>query len=157
MPKPSTRKFVCDIVPSRDFSALVFTKTLSRQGFWIGKLAELKSAPGKLLKIRHDDQSSLTQVRNKARLVGMDLAFAREGDFVFIKYVELTEELKRLMLLLREPRTLAELQAHKIEGLNLQQSLQDMASEGVCALSKGKWQLTDQGVDKLKIVKAATA
>ncbi len=157
MPKQSSRKFVCDIVPQRDFASLVFTKSLSRQGFWIGKLQELKASPGKLLKIKAEDQSSLTQIRNKARLVGMDLAYAREGEYVFIKFIELTEEVQRLMLLLREPRTISELQAARIEGLNLQQTLQDMASDGLVALTKSKWQLTDRGVDKLKIVKAASA
>lgn len=151
MAKTSTRKFTCDLVADRGLS-LIFTKTLSRQGSWIQKLVELKASPGKLLRIRHDDQSSLTQIRRKARMVGMDLAFAREGDHVYIKYVELSEAHRRLMLYLREPRTLVELQAAKIADLNLEPTLREMASEGVCGLIRSKWQLTDAGVEKLKII-----
>jgi hypothetical protein len=70
------------------------------------------------------------------------------GD-VFVKVTQLSEAQNRLRLLLREPRTVSELQAKGLE-LDLKFELANLAEQDLAQLdNKGKWQLTEAGIARL--------
>lgn len=142
------KTFKCDVVKAKDVADLRFSTSLARGGFWESKINLLRGDPDAILKINADDQSSLTQLRTKAKKLGLTLLFARNGEHVFVRAWVPSEDQTRLALLLREPRTLLELRNAKLE-LNVEQEAQRLIAQGHALHRAGKYQLTEKGLDEL--------
>lgn len=147
MAAPKTRKFVCEIVKVDSLKGLTFSRSLMRSGFWTDKLRELAAIDGGVLKLARADVSSLTQIRAKAKAMNIELSFASDGDFVYIRLVHMSDEQAKLLLFVREARTINEIRAKGYQ-LNAEKELQAFASCGWVVLHAGKWTLTDQGREK---------
>lgn len=142
------KSFKCEVVKVKDVPNVRFAATLGRGGFWAQKINVLRGDPEAALKIQADDQSSLTQLRTQAKKDGLTLLFARDGDYVFVRAFVPSEALNRLVLLLREPRTMNELRTSKLE-LNLETEVQALIAHGHAQHRAGKYQLTDRGQEEL--------
>ncbi len=143
------KNFKCEVVKAKDVpDVLRFAATLGRGGFWAQKINVLRGDPDAVLRIVADDQSSLTQLRTQAKKDGLTLLFARSGDDVYVRAFIPSEAINRLVLLLREPRTLNELRAAKLE-LNIEPELQTLIAHGHAQTRGGKYHLTDRGQEEL--------
>lgn len=118
-----------------------------KDSVYVSKLTEA-IAKGQSIKILIVDKYMLMQFRNAAKKLNIRLVFGTQGEDLYIKPVETSVEEKRLLLVLREPRTENELASKNFE-LHLKNSLSKLASEGVAHLFKGKWVLTEKGLDQL--------
>lgn len=145
---PKAKSFKCEVVKAKDLPEVRFAATLGRGGYWSDRVNLLRGDPEAVLKINAGDQSSLTQLRTQAKKDGLTLLFARSGDHVFIRAFIPSEALNRLVLLLREPRTINELRRSKLE-LNLEGELQALIAHGHAQHRAGKYQLTDRGQEEL--------
>lgn len=140
--------FKCEVVKLKDHRHLSFSSSLLRGGYWAERLNELLSEPDNLLKLAEGDQSSLTQIRTVAKKRGVPLLFSKATGFVFIRAWVPSEDQSRMILLLRELRTVDEIRAAKVE-LNVEQELVTMSSRGHVVKRGNKWQLTDKGTEDL--------
>ena len=146
---PKQKQFAATFVSKSALPAHVrFATSLSRQGYWEQQANTLRGDPDKCLKLRRGDASSLMQIRAKAKKTNLILLFAEDGDFVYVSAFLPDENQSRLYLLLREPRTLDELRAKRIE-LNVEQELQRLLARGHAEFRKSKWQLTAKGISDL--------
>ena len=145
---PKAKSFKCEVVKARDLPEVRFAATLGRGGFWQDKINLLRGDPDAVLKINADDQSSLTQLRTKAKASGLTLLFARSDNFVYVRAFVPSEAQTRLVLLLREPRTINELRGAKLE-LNVESEVQTLIGRGHAQHRGGKYQLTDRGLEEL--------
>ena len=154
MPRAAKTPLKLKIVKSKEVpSTVVFSRSLLRPSPYVAKLQELSATPDSVLVIG-DTAGQIISVRKAAEKLGMDLAFARSNGDVLIRIVTMSESQHRLLLLLREARTLNELRTAELE-LNIEQELKDLASQSYAALDRtGKWKLTDEGLAKLKARKA---
>ena len=106
-----------------------------------------------------DDKYLINQLRTAAKKLKIRLVFAQSGEFILVKPIRSSGEEERLVLLLREPRTMIELQQTKppLE-LHLENTLQRMEKLGTAHIHRGKWVLTEAGFDLLpKAERAASA
>jgi hypothetical protein len=110
---------------------------------YVQKLQEALNSD-KAVKITTTDSYMRNQLRQAATKLKVKLLFANDGEFQWVKPVAVEGELKRLMLWLREPRTVAELEGKKFE-LHLSNSLQQLAKDSLAVFAKEKWALTDKG------------
>ena len=129
-------------------SHLFFKDSLSRRdSIYTNKLTEAVNTDSVILVLAADKYVQ-TQFKNAAKKLSLRLVFAEDGENVYIKPLAMTTDQKRLMLLLREPRTLAELQGSRLE-LHLPNTLADFAAKGIAHIVKDKWVLTPKGVRSL--------
>jgi hypothetical protein len=142
------KSFKCEVVKAKDLPEVRFAATLGRGGFWANKINLLRGDQDAILKIQADDQSSLTQLRTQAKKDGLTLLFARHEDYVFVRAFVPSEAVNRLVLLLREPRTMNELRGAKLE-LNIETEVQSLIAHGHAQHRAGKYQLTDRGQEEL--------
>lgn len=128
---------------------LHFSDSIGQRGIsiYLVKLTEALNTGG-AVQIMKDDAYMKHQFKKTAKNLGVKLVYALDGDFLYIKPIALDGDLKRLMLLLREPRTLNELMAENLE-LHLQDTLSKLAADGLAHLHKEKWVLTAKGLDTL--------
>jgi hypothetical protein len=138
------KAFKCEAVKRSTRPNLIFAATLSRRGYWEEQVNLLRGDPDMMLKILASDPSSLMQLKNRAKKAGLALLFAREEEYLYIRAYIPSEEQTRLVLLLREPRTVNELRAKGLT-MNLEAELHTMAQRGHAVFKKEKWQLTDSG------------
>jgi hypothetical protein len=91
----------------------------------------------------------LQQFKNAAKKLKLRLVFAVDGDNLHIKPMRLEGEGKRLLLLLREPRTLSELKSKGLE-CDLDTELKIALGRGVVKeAGKGRYQCTEAGLKLL--------
>lgn len=130
-------------------AGLVFVDSLfgSRGSVYVAKLTEALGCGG-VVQITVGDAYVKSQLAQAAKKMKVKLVFAVQGEYVYIKPVAVEGEQRRLLLLLREPRTLAELDGKKLE-LNLGNSLAQFVKDGIAHEVKGKWVLTERGMDAL--------
>lgn len=149
MPRTSTVTKL-KIIRSKEVpSSVVFSRSLLRPSPYIAKLQELSATPDATLVIG-DSAGQIISLRKAAEKLGMDLAFARNSGDVLVRIITLSESQHRLLLLLREARTLNELKASDLE-LNVEQELKDLAAQSHASLDRqGKWKLTEEGLSRLK-------
>jgi len=104
------------------------------------------------------DKYLATQFKSAANKLKIRLTFARVGDRIYIRPVRPSDQEERLILLLRTPRTLVELQAVRppLE-LHIEDALTRMAGHGTAHNLKGKWVLTEKGMDLLPQQRTAAA
>lgn len=129
---------------------LKFVDTIGQRyktSIYVRKLMEALNQSGYVV-IMADDGYMRHQIRKAAGKLKLRLTYALDGDKLYIKPAQIEGEMKRLVVLLREPRTLAELEAKKLE-LHLDKTLSSMAADGTAHLHKGKWVLTGKGMDLL--------
>ena len=146
--KPKAAKFKCEPIKRSQYPDLVFNATLGRRGYWEEQINLLRGDPDVMLKLVGEDVSSVMQLRQRAKKAGVTLLFAREGDFVFVRAWLPSEDQSRLVLLLREARTVNELKSKGLE-MNLEAELQSMASHGHAEYKGGKWKLTPKGTAEM--------
>lgn len=126
-------------------AAIKFVETLGwgKGSVYALKLTEALNADACVL-IKNDDAYMKHQLRVAAKKMKLRLVYGLSGDDLYIKPIMLDGELKRLMLWLREPRTVLELESKKLE-LDLQKALQQLARDGTAQVVKDKWVLTEKG------------
>lgn len=104
------------------------------------------------IKINAADAYMRVQLRKAAEKLRLRLVYGIEGEFMYVKPIAVDGELKRLMLLLREARTVNELEGAKLE-LHLGKSLERLDKDKLAhSLTKGgatRWVLTEKGFDTL--------
>ena len=88
------------------------------------------------------------QFQTAAKKLKVKLVYATDNGHLWIKPIAIEGALKSLMLWLREPRTLVELEAKKFE-LHLLNSLDGLKKDGLAHLAKNGWVLTEKGMDAL--------
>lgn len=128
---------------------LHFVESVGSKGtsIYITKVIEALNT-GSAIKINVADSYLKNQIRATAKKLKFRLVYALEGDFLYMKPLKIEGEQERLILLLREPRTLDELKGKNLE-LHLANSLGDLAKNGLAHLNKGKWVLTEKGFDQV--------
>lgn len=127
---------------------LMFTEFIGRKdSVYVSKLTEALNSAS-VIAITASDMYFRQQLQNAAKKLKVKLVFAKQGELLYVKPIAVDGELRRLILLLREPRALVELQAKKLE-LHLENSLAGLAKDGLAHFRKEKWQLTEKGLDTL--------
>ncbi|HXI38524.1 MAG TPA: hypothetical protein VNH83_01030, partial [Bryobacteraceae bacterium] len=111
------------------------------------KLTEALNTGG-VVQIMVTDAYMKHQIKSTAKKLGLKLVYALADDFLYIKPIALDGEQKRLLLLLREPRTENELKAKGLE-LHLKDTLSQLAGSGLAHILRDKWVLTEKGMDAL--------
>lgn len=125
---------------------LIFTETMGRtDSVYVRKLQEAIQS-GSVIQIANGDSYMKLQLRAAAKKISAKLLYAESGEFIYVKAVIVEGEAKRLMLLLREGRTFAELQSKKLE-LHLANALNGFVKDGLAHEHRGKWVLTEKGMD----------
>jgi hypothetical protein len=129
--------------------SLHFTDSLGQRGIsiYVAKISEALNA-GAAVKISSKDQYLRSQLQQAAKKLNVRLVYALDGDFLYVKPLAIEGEKKRLVLLLRESRSLNELKGKNLE-LHLENTLAELAKEGLAHLHKEKWVLTAKGLDTL--------
>jgi hypothetical protein len=155
MPRGTPNKtFKCDMVALKSVDNLTFSASIGRGGFWAEKVTALRNDMESMLKLRFDDKSSLLQLRQQAKKIGVSLLFARGGDFLYVRVWMPDESQKRLIILLREERTVPELKNKGLE-VDLISQLERFAAAGHAQVKNGKWKLTQKGHDELLPIASA--
>lgn len=144
MKRPDKVKFDVVKIPA----GLTFCEGVGRSdSIYVRKLNEALSSGG-VIQITDKDAYLRSQLKMAAKKLKVKLVYATAGGFVYVKPIAIEGELKRLLLLLREPRKLAWLQTQKLE-LHLENSLADIARDGLAHMHKEAWVLTEKGLDTL--------
>jgi hypothetical protein len=128
---------------------LHFSDSVGQRGISIytQKLSEALNTGG-VVQIMAGDAYMKHQLRKSAEKLNLKLVYALDGDFLYVKPLAVDGDLKRLMLLLREPRSENELMSKKLE-LHLKNALSKLAADGLAQFHKEKWTLTEKGLDAL--------
>lgn len=135
---------------------LHFSDSLGKRGVsvYVRTLTEALNSGG-AVQIAADDQYMRNQIRMAAKKLSLRLAYALDGDVMWIKPLAMDDQEKRLLLLLREPRSLSELEAAKLE-LHLRNTLARLAKDNVAhvVMRNGieKWLLTSVGLARVQMV-----
>ena len=130
-------------------NTIVFSESLGgRASIYRDKLTQAVQND-EVIVIRSDDKYLLTMFKTVARKLSLKLAFATNGDEMFIKPMKVEGDQARLMLLLREPRTKAELEAKGLE-VNLDAELRDGIKRGLIAERTGRFNLTEAGRETIQ-------
>jgi hypothetical protein len=145
--RPAAGRTKLDVV--KPPSNVHFLDSIGTRGgsVYVLRLTEALNSGG-AVRIVADDHYMRSQLRQASVKLKLKLVYALDGDVLYIKPVAIGEELKRLILWLREPRSVAELEGKKLE-LHLNNSLQSLAKDGLAHLHKDKWVLTEKGMDAL--------
>src|SRR5271155_739340 len=129
-------------------SDLHFSDSLGKRGIsiYVEKLSEALNSGG-VVQIAKDDTYMRTQLKNSAKKLGLRLVYALAEDFVYVKPIAVDGDRKRLLLLLREKRTLNELRAATLQ-LDLNSTLAEFRKQGIAHVVQTKngvdtWVLTD--------------
>jgi len=128
---------------------LHFSETVGQRGISIYtlKLSEALNSGG-AVQIMAADAYMKHQLKATAKKLNLKLVYALEGEFLYVKPIAVDGDMKKLMLMLREPRTENELAAKKYE-LHLKNALAKLAADGLAHLYREKWVLTEKGLDTL--------
>lgn len=144
MKRPEKIKFRL-VKPPAD--AIFHEDLFRRDSVYTSKLTEALNS-NQSIEVLEEDKYLLSQLKTAAGKLKVRFLYARSGDSILVKPVQPSDQEKRLILLLREPRTLNDLAGAKLE-LHLTDTLQRMASHGTAHELKGKWVLTEKGMDLL--------
>ncbi len=128
---------------------LHFSDNIGRRGIsiYVLKLTEALNK-GDCVQIMQDDGYMRTQLKIAAKKLNLKLVYALDDGFLYVKPLAVDGEQKRLLLLLREPRSENELMGKKLE-LHLKNTLTQLAADGLAHVHKEKWVLTERGMDAL--------
>lgn len=128
---------------------LHFSDSIGQRGIsiYVLKLSEALNTGG-AVQIMASDAYMKYQLKAAAKKLALKLVYALDGEFLYVKPIAVDGDIKRLLLLLREPRTENELMAKKLE-LHLKNSLSKLAADGLAHFHKEKWVLTEKGMGAL--------
>ncbi len=132
---------------------LIFADQIARKdSLYIFKLQEAIDKQG-AIEVLSTDKYLQMQIRKTALKMNIRLLWATSNGNVYIKPIIPSGYEERLYLLLREPRTMDELKAAKLE-LDLKSTLEKLIMNGLGNyISKGvhvgKFQLTERGINTL--------
>jgi hypothetical protein len=128
---------------------LHFSDSVGQRGISIytQKLSEALNTGG-VVQIMAGDAYMKHQLKKSAEMLNLKLVYALDGECLYVKPLAVDGDLKRLMLLLREPRSENELMSKKLE-LHLKNTLAKLAADGLAHFHKEKWVLTEKGLDAL--------
>ncbi len=142
MKRPTKPKLEVGSPPS---TARFSESSYDASSVYVRTLSEALSSD-KAVKIAATDAYMRNQLRKAASKLKVKLLFAADGDFQWVKPVAIAGEQKRLMLWLREPRTMVELETKKLE-LHLPKTLQSLAADGLAQKNGDSWKLTPKGLE----------
>ena len=152
--KPATKlkESKCDVMHAP--AGLKFGDAVGRvqDSIYKRKVREALATDG-VIRILPQDSYMRSQIRQAAKKLNCKIVYAQDAQFHYLKPIALGEEQKRLMLLLRDPRTVNELKGRGLE-LNLEEALKQLAGQGLAhvmtaGMNKGRWVLTEQGMDAI--------
>lgn len=127
-------------------SGLIFQEALRGTGsVYVTKLQEALSGDS-AIEILASDKYLAHQLKSAAKKIRLKLVFATQGDRLYIKPIVPSEDEKRLLLLLREPRTMNELREKKFE-IDLGAVVAKLRADGIAHVVRDKWVLTDKGAE----------
>jgi hypothetical protein len=130
-------------------SSVFFSRSLLRPSVYTEKLLEALAKPDMVIRIS-SAPAQIVQMRTAAKKLNLELLFARFENDVLVQIARDSEDQKRLLLLLRVPRSVDYLKAQKLE-LNLDFELDALSQRGLAKLNgKGEWGLTEAGSERLK-------
>ena len=129
-------------------SGLIFQEALRGTGsVYVSKLQEALSGDS-VIEILASDKYLHAQLKAAAKKAKIKLVFATQGDRLYIKPVVPGEDEKRLLILLREPRTMNELRGMKFE-MDIGATVAKLRADGIAHVVREKWVLTDKGTQLL--------
>ena len=128
-------------------TGLVFTDDFRKDSIYTSKLLEAVNSD-QVIKVLAEDKYLQSQLKTAAKKLHLRLVYAKDSGCVYVKPIKASDQEERLILLLREPRTVDELKAKKLE-LHVEDTLQRFAKLGTAHLHKGKWVLTETGLDMI--------
>lgn len=130
-------------------SHLRFVDSLGQRGvsIYVKAITEALNTDS-AVKIMADDAYMRFQLKAAAKKLSVKLLFALDAEHLYVKPMMVEGENKRLMLLLREPRTENELMSKKLE-LHLPNTLKKLAADGLAHVHREKWVLTEKGMDAI--------
>ncbi len=99
-----------------------------------------------VIEIEAADKYVLAQLRESSRKLKLALTYATDGKKIWVRPANNEVERKRLMLILRDRRTLAFLESQKL-AINLKHELDALAERKLAHEVKGAWVLTERGMD----------
>jgi hypothetical protein len=131
-------------------AGITFVDALVRGGrvsVYQQRITEALSTSG-CVQIVVKDNYALMQLRKAAKALKVKLVYAISGEAMYIKPIAIEGEKQRLILLLRESRTLNYLRGKKLE-LHLENTLAELAKDGLAMVKGDEWRLTLKGMDLL--------
>lgn len=123
---------------------LIFVNSFRiHSSIYVEKLTDALNSSS-VIEILREDKYVLQQFKIAAKKIHLRLFFAIKDENLYIKPVQASDEEKRLILYLREPRTLVALQSYKLE-LHLINTLEKFKKDGIVHFKNDKWNLTEKG------------
>ena len=123
---------------------LVFGENMFRKDSVYGmKLLEALRTDS-VVRVMATDNYTIGQFRTRAKTLGLRLVFAKDDTYVYIRPIQLNEDHRKLLLLLREPRSMMELESKHLE-MNLKAELDGYIAKGLIKVVAGKYAVTTQG------------
>ena len=145
MKRPNKTKF--EVVRTMPPGLVFLDEICGKGSIYVTKLNEALTS-GDAVQITAGDAYMKQQLKMAAKKLKVKLVYAIQDDSLFVKPVAIDGERKRLMLLLREPRSISELEAKKLE-LHLNDTLASFNKDGLAHLHRDKWVLIERGLDAI--------
>jgi len=137
--------------------AIFVDELFRKDSIYCSKITEALNSDS-VIQVSKDDKYLVNQLRNAAKKLKIRLLFAQHLESILVKPIRTSGEEERLVLLLREGRTVNELQGVRPPlQLHLEDALQRMAKHGTAHLHRGKWVLTEAGFDLVPKSERASA
>lgn len=123
-------------------AGLIFIEAV-RTSIYVTKLKEALDADS-VIEILEADKYLGNQLKAAAKKLKLKLVYASKENKLYIKPLVLSTEVSRLVMYLREKRSLNELRGFKLE-IDLESELKKLAKAGHAHAVADKWVLTDRG------------
>lgn len=145
MPKQKLNKTKLELVSANKLPAGIVFEDSSRKtrSVYVEKITTAL-ADGSYICVLAADTYVKTQLQQAAKKLKVRLAYGHHGENVYIRVIQLSDQQKRLCLWLREPRTLNDLRAQKLE-LDIEAEVERLVLEGSVSSKDGKYRLTEHG------------
>jgi len=146
--KPQVNRQIKIIVPppGAHFGEMP-ARTVGSGGIYLQALLQA-SKLDKVIAVESTDKYQMAQLREKAKKAKLALTFAVIGDTIYVKPTNNGAEVKRLMLLLRDKRSIVYLEAQKLQ-LDLKSTLADLSEKRLAHMIRDSWVLTEKGMDSV--------
>jgi hypothetical protein len=148
MKRPDKPKIAVVPIPP----GLCFSDSVGRSDSVYQRMVVQALNAGQAVKIMANDAYMRHQLKKAAEKLKVKLVYAAAGEELYVKPIAIDGELKRLVLLIREPRTISEIQSAKLE-LHVENSLSGLAKDGLAHVKtirgEQRWTLTEKGFGTL--------
>lgn len=135
MKRPAKVKM--QLVAAAKVSHLTFSDALGGRKSVYKDILVQACQSGQAIEITDGDSYALIQFKVTAKKLKLRLLYAKSEGSLYIKAVRIEGEVHRLFLLLREPRSVAELEGKKLE-LDLRTTLSEQTNTGLVKAVVGK-------------------